>query len=54
MLSCSSLYILENIPLSVLDIANTVSQSFLYLQILLMTHFIENKSFWYNKKKDFI
>lgn len=51
LLSCSSLYILENIPLSVLDIANTVSQSFLYLQILLMMHFIENKSFWYNKKK---
>lgn len=49
--SHSSLYILENIPLSVLDIANTFSPSFLYLQILPIMYFIENQpSFWCNKK----
>lgn len=39
-----ALYILENTPLSVLDIANIFFESFLSLQPLPMTYFIENKS----------
>lgn len=46
----SSLYILENIPLSVFDIANIFFPSFFCLQTLLLIYFIENKSFWCNKK----
>lgn len=54
LVNSSSLYILEITLLSLLDIANTFSQSFLYLQSLSKMYFIENESsFWCNKKRKF-